>query len=142
MQELIDCKQLAVVGVSRSGRKFGNMLFIELKKRGYEVYPVNPQAEEIKGERCYPDLNSLKGQVDGVVINVPPAPALQVVRDAAAAGIHNIWVQQGADSEEVVALGEELELNMVSGKCILMYAPPVKSIHRLHRTIWKWIGKL
>ena len=58
IQDFIDGKRIALVGMSRSGKKFGNMASKELKERGYQVYPVHPEAEQIDGERCYASLAS------------------------------------------------------------------------------------
>ena len=142
IQDFIDGKRIALVGISRSGKKFGNMASKELKERGYQVYPVHPEAEQIDGERCYASLASIEDDVDGVLVVVPPERSGQVLQDATDAGIRNVWLQQGAESPEVVALGEELDLNLVSKKCILMYAPPVGSYHGVHRFFVKLFGKL
>ena len=142
IQDFIDGKRIALVGMSRSGKKFGNMASKELKERGYQVYPVHPEAEQIDGERCYASLASIEGGVDGVLVVVPPGRSSQVLNDAANAGIRNVWLQQGAESPEVLALGDELDLNLVSKKCILMYAPPVGSVHGAHRFFVKLFGKL
>ena len=142
IQDFISCKSIAVVGASRNEKKFGNMAYKELKQRGYQVYAVNPQAEEIDGQPCYPNLNALKGQIDGVLLTVPPDKGIQAIQEAAQMGIHNVWVQQQADSPELLATGKELGLNMVTGKCILMYAPPVRSFHGWHRAFVKLFGKL
>jgi len=56
IQDFIQFKRIAVVGVSRGGKKFGNKIYNELKQRGYQVYAVNPQIEEIAGEHCYQNL--------------------------------------------------------------------------------------
>lgn len=144
-QEVIDFvqgKRIALVGASRSGKKFGNAIFTELKQRGYEVYLVHPEAEEIAGERTYPSLEALTGKVDGVVICVPPAKAEAPLREAVAAGIHNIWLQQGSSSPEVMAVATELGITPVTGKCILMYADPVKGFHGFHREIARVFGQL
>jgi predicted CoA-binding protein len=142
IENFVQGKRLAVVGLSRSGKKFGNMAFKELKERGYTLYPVHPQAQEIDGERCYPDLASLKGQVDGVLVSVPAQKAKTVLQDAADAGIKNVWLQQGSESRELLAQANSLGLSIVSGKCILMYAPPVRSFHGFHRFVMKLIGQL
>jgi predicted CoA-binding protein len=142
VQDFIDGKRIALVGMSRGGKKFGNMAYKELKERGYQVYPVHPEAEQIDGENCYKNLASLPESVDGVLVVVPPERSSQVMRDAAEAGIRNVWLQQGAESPEVLALGEELDLNLVSKKCILMYAEPVGSVHGVHRFFVKLFGKL
>jgi len=80
--------------------------------------------------------------VDGVLVSVPPQKAKTVLQDASAAGIKNVWLQQGSESGEVLSLARQLELNVISGKCILMYAPPVRSFHGFHRFVMKLIGQL
>ncbi len=140
--DFVNCKRIAVLGVSRSGKKFGNTIFKELKERGYQTFIVHPEAQEIEGEPCYNTLEALQGRIDGVVISVPPAKASQALRDAAAAGMKNIWIQQGAQSPEVMATARELGVEPVVGKCILMYAQPVKSFHAWHRGFAKLFGQL
>lgn len=140
--EFVAGKRMAVVGASRTGKKFGNLVAAELKKRGYQVFLVHPEAGEIGGERCYPNLAALAGQVDGVFISVSPNQAAEAVREAAAAGLKRVWLQQGADSPEVQAAAREAGIEPVTGKCILMYAPPVGSIHGLHRAVARIFGQL
>jgi predicted CoA-binding protein len=79
--------------------------------------------------------------VDGVVICVNPKYSAQALRDAAAVGIQNIWLQQGAQSVETGKVARELGLDPVSGKCILMYAGEVKSIHGFHKFFAKILGQ-
>ncbi|HCY40866.1 MAG TPA: CoA-binding protein [Prolixibacteraceae bacterium] len=142
IDNFISAKNIAVVGMSRSGKKFGNMAVKELKDKGYEIFPVHPEAKEIDGLTCYPDLKSLSGKVDGVWISIPPKNVLPVLEEAAQIGLKNIWLQQGAWSKEVQETIDKLQLPVVSKKCILMYAPPVKSVHKFHRTIVGIFGRL
>ena len=135
-------KSIALVGLSRKGNQFSNSAFKELKKKGYNMIPVNPNAESIDGEQCYPDLNSLKDKVDGALIMTPSNQAPDVVKSASDAGIKHVWIQQGAESEEAARIAEENKLNVVSGECIMMFAQPTASIHRFHRWVWKLFGKL
>jgi predicted CoA-binding protein len=130
---------LAIVGVSRSGAKFGNAAARELAAKGYRVYPVHPGVEEIDGFHCYPSFEALPEHVNAVLVVVPPAEAVKVVRDAAKAGIHQVWLQQGAESEDVLAACRTLNLSVVSGECILMFAKPA-SFHRLHGWIRRVLG--
>jgi uncharacterized protein len=142
IQDFISGKRIAVVGVSPTNKtKFGNIAAQELKQRGYQVRLVHPQAQVIDGEAVSPSLEALQGQVDGVLVSLPAARGADVLREAAAAGIRNVWVQQGGESAELVRLGEELGLNLVTGKCILMYAAPVRSVHGFHRFVAKLIGQ-
>jgi len=125
---------LALVGVSRSGKKFGNIALRELRSHGYRVYPLHPLATEIDGVRCFRSLAELPEPVGGVVISVPPDQAVVVVRDAAAAGIRRVWLQQGSGSPYVVTVCHELGVEPVVNQCILMFASP-RGIHRAHRWI-------
>lgn len=140
--DFVISKRVAVVGVSRSGKKFGNTIFKELKDRGYKTFIVHPEAKEIEGEPCSESLSALNGQVDSVVISVPPVKAVQALREAVEAGIKNIWIQQGAQSPELLATARELGANPVVGKCVLMYAEPVKSFHSWHRAFARLFGQL
>ena len=132
---------LALVGLSRSGKKFGNLAFRELAAKGYRVYPIHPAAETIDGAHCYHRFSDLPEPVDAMLVVVPPAAALNAVRQAAAAGIHHIWLQQGAESPEVLEACRELGLDVVAGECVLMFARPT-SFHKVHRWIWQLLGKM
>lgn len=142
INEFIGLKRIAVVGMSRSGKKYGNYATKELVSKGYEIYPVHPEAQEIDGLKCYPTLKSLDGKVDGLWISIPPQKVNAVLEEAAEMGLKNIWLQQGAWSKDVQQTIDRLNLPVVSKKCILMYAQPVKSMHKFHRTIKSVFGGL
>ena len=142
IEQFVSSKRIAVVGMSRSGKKFGNMAAKELKAKGYEIYPVHPEAVEIDGFTCSPNLQSLTGKIDGIWISIPPKNVSPVLEEAAQIGLKNIWLQQGAWSAEVQQTIDQLNLPVVSKKCIMMYAPPVKSVHKFHRTIVGIFGGL
>ncbi len=135
-------RTLAIVGVSRKTEKFGCTVYRELKAKGYKVFPVNPHAEEVLGDRCYPNLGALPEPVGGVVIVVPPAETERVVQDAAAAQIRRVWMQQGAESEAALRFCKDNGMSVVSGECIMMFAQPVGFGHGLHRWVWGLLGKL
>lgn len=141
VERFLSQRSLGVVGVSRSGKKFGNTVLRELTKRGYRVAVVHPQAAEIDGVRCYPSVSELPDEVGGLVLVVPPEQTERVVREAAARGVRRIWMQQGAESAAAIELCRESAIDVVHGECILMYAGPT-GIHRFHRWIWKLLGKL
>ncbi|HWQ45888.1 MAG TPA: CoA-binding protein [Longilinea sp.] len=141
VQDFLQAKRLAVVGVSHNPQKFGSAIYTDLKGRGFEVYGVNPTLDTIDGDKCYASLTELTGKVDGVVISVPPQKAAQAIREAAAAGITKVWLQQGAQSLETTKVAREVGVTPVEGKCILMYAGEVKSIHAFHRFFAKLFGQ-
>ena len=141
IKKFIESRRLAIVGISHVERKFSNNAYRELKSRGYQVFGVNPSLTEIAGERCYKDLSSLSGQIDGAVICVSPEKVEPILREAASIGLRNIWLQQGAESKEAIRLGSELGLNLVVGKCILMFAEPVRGFHKFHRFFTRLGGR-
>jgi uncharacterized protein len=142
IQDFISSKRIAVVGCSRNGRKFGNSAYKELKKKGYQVFAVHPTEEEIESDKCFPNLTSLQGAVDSVLISVSPENVESILKEASLAGIKNVWIQQGAESKKAIEVASRLGLNFVSKKCILMYALPVNSIHKFHRGVTKIFGRL
>jgi uncharacterized protein len=132
---------LAIVGMSRSGNKFGNIACRELRAKGYRVYPVHHTARLIDGVTCYARFTQIPEPVTAALIVVPPEAALDVVRDAAAAGIRHVWLQQGAESPQVLELCDRLGLETVAGECILMFTKPT-GFHRAHRWIRSVCGTL
>ncbi len=141
IQDFMQARRLAVVGVSHSEQKFGTAIYKELKERGFEVYGVNPNLDTIDGDKCYPSIAALAGKADGVIICVQPAKAAALLREAAASGIRRIWLQQGSQSLETKNAAREVGITPVEGKCILMYAGEVKSVHAFHRFFAKLLGQ-
>ncbi len=142
VQDFLAQKTIAMAGLSRDEKSFSATVNRELKGKGYKVLPVNPAAESIGGEKCYPSLSALPEKVGGVVVFTPPAETEKVVRDAAAQGITRVWLQQGAQSEAAVAFCLQKGMQVVSGKCIMMFAEPVSSLHGVHRWFAKVFGQL
>ena len=142
VENFLSKRKIAVAGVSRNGKKFGNTIYKELKSKEYEVFALNPSAENINGEPSYANLNSLPEPVDGLITVVPPAETEKIVKEANEAGIKNIWMQQGSESEAAINYCKENGIDVVHGECILMFAEPVTSIHKFHKWIWKLFGKL
>lgn len=142
VDDLISQKTLAVVGVSKNKGKFGSTVYRELKSKGYRVFPVNPNIDDFEGDKCYRSLKELPEVPGGAVIVVSPKVTENVVRDAAAAGIRRIWLQQGAESKAAIDLCKDNGIDVIHGHCILMFAEPTGFPHRVHRYIWRLLGKL
>jgi predicted CoA-binding protein len=142
IDEFLAQKTLAIVGVSRSGKKFGNTILKDLTKLGYRLLPVHPDAAEVDGVRAFPSLAALPEPVGGLIIVVPPDRAASVVKEAAAHGIGRVWLQQGAGSAEAIKFCQENGMSVVHGECVLMYPKPSTSwIHGAHRWVWDLIGR-
>ena len=142
IKEFLDQKTLAIVGMSRSKKKFSSMLYKNLKAKGYRLFAVNPNFVNNHGEACFDSILSLPEPVDGVVIIVPPNQTKKVVKDAISAGINHIWIQQGAESQEAIDLCEKNNINVIHNQCILMFAEPSGFPHKLHHHVWGLLGKL
>lgn len=139
--KFLNQKRLAVVGVSRSDKKFSYKIYKSLMAKGYRVFAVNPNTDHIDGESCFNNIQSLPQQVDGVVIVVPPNQTEKVVKDAVAAGINHIWIQQGAESKEAIDFCKKSGINVIHNQCIFMFAEP-SFPHKCHRYVNKVLGKL
>ena len=142
IEAFADARRIAVVGVSRAGRSFGTYAARELTRRGRTVRPVHPTLDAVDGQPCAKRLSDLAGEVDAVLVAVPPDAAIGVLEDAAEIGVKNIWVQQGADAESVADAARDLGLEPIMGGCVLMHVPPVGSFHRVHRGLCRATGTL
>jgi predicted CoA-binding protein len=114
------CNVFAVVGASRDPQKYGHQVYRDLKSAGYKVYPVNPSAQEVLGDRCYPDLKELPEKPDVVVTVVPPQVTEQVVRACKELGIRRVWMQPGSESEVAVKYCKENGLEVIYNMCIMV----------------------
>lgn len=115
----------AVVGVSENPEKYGYKIYQDLKNAGYQVYGVNPKLSSLLGDPCYPSLKDLPQVPQVVNLVVPPSVGLQVLEDCKAMGVTRVWVQPGAESDELLAKGEALGLTLLANACIMLQKQPV-----------------
>jgi len=141
IEDFVAQRRLALVGVSRDGRGFGNVVRKELGARGYELRLVHPSASSIGGQACAARLADVAGHVDGVVLVTPPEATTVLVREAAEAGVRRVWMQQGAESDAAIRFCESSGLAAIHGECILMYTTP-RGIHALHRWLRRAFRRL
>ena len=141
IEKFLSQPAMALIGMSRSGKKFGNFAYRELVAKGYKVYAIHPFTNSINGVRCYSSFAELPEPVEAAVIVLPPAQAVAAVRNAAAAGVRRVWLQQGAESPDVLKVCLELGLEVICGECILMFARPT-GVHKAHHWLWGLLGRL
>jgi predicted CoA-binding protein len=110
----------AVVGASRDPQKYGFQVYRDLKNTGYQVYPINPNTNEILGDKCYPSLETLPKKPDVVDVVVPPKVTEHVVETCKRLGITKVWMQPGSESEKVVKFCEENGVQTVHGVCVMV----------------------
>ena len=136
----LSSRKLAIAGVSRDMKKFGYQVFKQLKEKGFEVYPINPNADNIDGTPCFRSVSTLPLNVHSLVILTPKKLTRDIVAEAIAKGIDNIWIQQMSDTREAVELTKSHPVNLVTRECILMHTDPVQGIHKFHRNIKRFFG--
>jgi predicted CoA-binding protein len=110
----------AVVGASRDKNKYGNKVFHELKDNGYKVYPVNPNARDIDGFKCYPNLKSLPEKPDVISLVVPPEITESIVKEAHKLKINKIWMQPGSESEKALDFCKKNNVKVLHGVCVIV----------------------
>jgi uncharacterized protein len=134
-------KRVAVTGVSRTPKTHGsNNVYRRLRDRGYEVFAVNPNAREVEGDQSYPDLRSIPGGVDAVVIGTRPELAEETMRDCAELGIKHVWMHRGPGGGSVcaaaTAYGRQNGITVIDGGCPLMFPPVSDFGHRVIRFVY------
>lgn len=142
MSAFLEGKRLAVAGVSRKTAQPANAVFRRLRDSGYDVVPINPKAETVEGVACYPDLASVPGAVDGVVIATHPDTSADVVRQCAQQGIRRVWFHRsfgtGSVSQAALRECEASNIEAIVGGCPLMFCEPVDVFHKCMK--W-WLQK-
>lgn len=130
-------RRIAIVGVSRQSSSAANAVFKKLKTGGYDVVPVNPNATEVEGATCYPDLKAIPGEIGGVVIATHPDVSADVVRQCKERGVKHVWFHRsfgaGSVSSGAVEECKRLGIDAIVGGCPLMFCEPVDMGHKCMR---------
>ena len=130
-------KRIAVAGVSRRSGQAANMVYRTLRDRDYETFAVNPATDELEGDTCYPDLKSIPGGVDAVLIATTPSVAESIVRNCAELGISRVWlhrsVGEGSVSDEAVEYCQSHGITVIAGGCPKMFVEGADIVHRCMR---------
>lgn len=113
---------IAVVGVSKSHKKWGRRIYEALKSAGFKTYPVNPTLGSINGEVCYPDLRSIPKKPDIVMTVVPPKITERIVEQCKKLGISRAWMQPGSESEEAIDFCKRSNIEVMAKACFVVDA--------------------
>ena len=140
-------KRVAVTGVSRHPKGHGsNAVYERLRGRGYDVFAVNPNADEVEGDRCYHDLRSIPGGVDAVVIGTRPETAEKTMRECAELGIKQVWMHRGPGSgsvsQEAADYGRQRGIAVIDGGCPCMFDPTADLGHKAMRFVFTLTGNV
>jgi predicted CoA-binding protein len=139
--EFLAHRRVAVTGVSRDPQSHGaNIVYKRLRERGYEVFAVNPNAEEVEGDRSYHDLRSIPGGVEAVVIATRPEIAEATMRECAELGIGHVWMHRsfgtGSVSETATSYGRKHGITVIDGGCPCMFDPTADLGHKAMRFVF------
>jgi predicted CoA-binding protein len=145
--EFLTHKRVAVTGVSRKPANHGsNVVYKRLRDRGYEVYAVNPNANEVEGDKCYTDLKSVPADLEWVVIGTKPETAEGTMHECVELGIPRVWMHrsfgEGSVSPTATTYGREHDLRVIDGGCPCMYGPTADPGHKVMRTMLQLTRKL
>lgn len=137
VEDFLSLRRIALVGASRDPKDFSRALCRELLKHGYDVVPINPNAEgEIEGRAAYARVGDVPEPVDGAILMTPADQSLGVVQECARAGIDFIWLHKGggpgAVSPEAVAFCHDHDMSVIAGQCPFMFLPHAAAFHRVH----------
>lgn len=120
IKEFMAQKKFAVVGATDNPEKYGHQILVNLRKRDYEVYPVNPRLKEIEGVKCFATLTDLPVKVDVVDFVVPPSATEAILKECVALGLSRIWLQPGSESEAAISYCKDNNLKVVHDVCVMM----------------------
>jgi uncharacterized protein len=145
--EFLSNKRVAVTGVSREAKGHGsNVVYKRLRERGYEVFAVNPNADEVEGDPSYHDLRSIPGGVEAVVIGTKPEIAEETMRECAELGIKHVWMHRGPGagsvSKDAAQHGRERGIAVIDGGCPCMFDPTADFGHKAMRVIFTLTGNV
>ena len=144
--EFLSGRRFAVAGVSRDPKQTANFIFRKLRGSGFEVFPVNPNAGEVESEQCYPNLASVPGVIDGVVIATHPRVARDIVNQCRQRDVRRVWFHrafgQGSVSPDAVHECSALGIQCIVGGCPLMYCEPVDFGHRFMKWLLRFGGSV
>jgi predicted CoA-binding protein len=140
-------KRVAVTGVSRRPQSHGsNVVYRRLRERGYEVFAVNPNADEVEGDPCYRELRAIPGGVEAVVIGTRPELAEETMHECAELGIEHVWMHRsfgaGSVSAAATAYGRERGIAVIDGGCPCMFDPTADLGHKAMRFLFTLKGNV
>ena len=106
-------KVVAVIGASSDRNKFGNRAVRAFRAQGYTVVPINPHEADVEGLKTYPTVLDYPGTIDMASIYLPPEIGEQVIGEIAQKGITEVWLNPGAESDELIARAKALHIQPI-----------------------------
>ena len=144
INEFLESKRIAIVGVSENSGNMGKSLMDELGKKGYDILPVNPNYDRIGEVQCHPGIKDLPEDIESIILVVPPSISEAVVNEAIGTPVKRIWMHQGlgkgAYSEAAAERCKSNGIDVVYGFCPFMFFG--EGMHKFHFWLRKNLGKV
>ena len=136
--------RIAVAGVSRNTNAAANGIYRTLREQGYEVFAVNPHAEMVEDDPCFPNMQAIPGGVDGAILVTTPENSAQVALDCVAAGVPRVWMHNNtfmpsSVSAEGTAVCRQNGITVIDGGCPMMF---FDSFHKCMKWMLAKMGRL
>ena len=106
-------KIVAVIGASSNPRKFGNRALRAFRRQGHTVIPINSHETEIEGLKAYRSVLDVPGPIDMATFYVPPEIGEVLIAEVAQKGIREVWLNPGAESDELIVRARALDLQPI-----------------------------
>jgi hypothetical protein len=135
IDDFLMSKAVAIAYVSRDKNHFSRLLSEAFNSKGYRVYPINPNTDEICDQKCYRSLSQVPDDVEAIYIIMRKDLAIDMAREAANIGLKRIWIHVSCNSPEIKEISNKFGISIIAGECFFMWSKPVKGIHRFHRFI-------
>ncbi|HNW98503.1 MAG TPA: CoA-binding protein [Bacteroidales bacterium] len=142
IEDYLSNKDMAVIGASTDRKKFGNIVLRFLKKRGFNVYPVNPRVNEIEGEKCFTEIKDVPAKVKAAIFITKPEVTEKIIENVISGKtITHIWLQPGSENENAIDKAKQNGLNIICNECIMMFVKQPGFPHSVHRFFKKTFGE-
>ncbi len=110
---------VAVIGASNNRKKYSNKALRAYLISGYKVYPVNPKEEIVEGIKSYKSILDIEEDIDRATLYVPPQVGIKLIDEIAKKGVKELYINPGAESDELVEKARKLGLNPILACSIL-----------------------
>jgi len=145
IEEFLQRKRFAAIGVSRDPKDFTRILFAEFRRRGYDVVPVNPAVSSLDGVPCFARVQDISPPVDAALLLTPPEVSGDVADQCVAAGIRQLWMYRamgkGAVSLRAAVVCQLNGIGVIAGECPFMFFPNPGFPHNVHGVCRKLTGR-
>ena len=119
-------KRSAVIGSFKNKEKFAYRILVDLIKKGYEVFPVNPRLGEVEGRVCYKTISDIPYSVDVVNIVTPPSITEAILKECLQKGIKKAWLQPGVEREVAIKFCYENNIKVIHSIYVMLESFKIK----------------